>query len=407
MNTETIALSGSEAAPARRDARIRVLDITKFYSHASGGVRTYLDMKVADFSRREVAHTLVIPGESPSVSHVGNTRIYRTPGPVIPLAPNYRILLSSRAIERIIQIEQPDVIEVGSPFLVPLLVRRAIGRRGIPTVGFYHSDLVRTYAEPYVTRRALAPLRVVARNLARLHTRTVYGRFDITVAASPTVTAELRALGIQRVHTVSLGVDLDVFSPLVPAAPLRDKLGIPKQVPLAIFAGRFCPEKRLDVVLRAHAGMPEDQRPHLVLIGEGMHDEVYRAEASKRSRLSVLPFVHDRRELAALLVAADFYIASGPGETFGLAIAEALACGLPVVSVDEGAAPDRVAGSPCGRLYRHGDADSCREALRSMINALSPGLRAAARDHAERHYSWRRTFDSLIELYTTLAPVRR
>ena len=78
------------------------------------------------------------------------------------------------------------MIEVGSPFLVPHLVRRALRGRAVPTVGFYHSDLVRAYAEPYVELRVAAPLCVLARNGARAFIRSVYTKFDVTFGGAYT-----------------------------------------------------------------------------------------------------------------------------------------------------------------------------------------------------------------------------
>ncbi len=76
-----------------------------------------------------------------------------------------------------------------------------------------------------------------------------------------------------------------------------------------------------------------ERRPHLVLVGGGPHQARLEELARERPRLTLLPFVKDRGELARLYASADFYLATGPGETFGLSIAEALACGLPGVAV--------------------------------------------------------------------------
>jgi hypothetical protein len=59
-------------------------------------------------------------------------------GPRIPFAPGYRFLLATEAISRILEVEKPDVIEVGSPFLVPKVLEWAQPSKRIPTVGFYH-----------------------------------------------------------------------------------------------------------------------------------------------------------------------------------------------------------------------------------------------------------------------------
>src|SRR5262245_60593216 len=397
-----LATSGYRIDPIDQTAApLRVLDITKFYSAQSGGVKTYLDAKIADFANRNIDHTLLVPGETATEQRIQRTRICTIPGPVIPFASAYRLITSKRAVAEHMHFARPQVVEVGSPFLVPHLVRKVLGARpAAAIIGFYHSDLIRTYAEPYVAYSAAAPVRVLARNLARNYIHQVYSRFDATVAASASVVAELRTLGIPNVHCVPLGVDLDLFRPEAQAATdLRGQLGLPQDRKIALFVGRLCREKRLDVVLSAHRALTPAERPHLVLIGDGVQRPMFEAMAREQGDLSVLPYVSNRVELARLYRAADLYVAPGPGETFGLSIAEAMACGLPVIAVERGAAPDRIAGSGCGRLYAHGSVDSCALALRELTQQSSPLLRARARRHAEVNFSWRRTFDQLLNVY--------
>jgi glycosyltransferase involved in cell wall biosynthesis len=398
----TPSLVAEQVRTGTADRPLHILDITKFYSAASGGVRTYLDEKIRVLVGQPVSHALVIPGEADGLTVRHATRVYTVAGPRIPLAPGYRLLVARRRLDSIMERERPDIVEVGSPFLVPLLVRWARRRRPFRTVGFYHSDLIRTYAEPYVTNGCAAPARVVTRVLARSYISRVYRRFDATVAASPVVARELRHLGVRNVHCIPLGVDLELFQPGGEVSDVRARFGIPADVPVLLYAGRFCPEKRLDVVLRAHALLGQ-AAPHLVLVGDGVLRPALEAEAARRARLSILCHEPDRRRLAAIYRSADVCIAPGPGETFGLALAEAMACGLPAVVVNSGAAPDRVAGCSAAAPFRHGDARSCAAAIRSLLQRLSPELRRDVRQHALRRFSWTATFDALLLLYHDLA----
>ncbi len=384
-------------------ASLRVLDITDFYSDGvSGGVKTYLHAKAAYLEALGVDHVVVVPGAADEVISWGATRVYRVRGPILPVSTAYRVMLSSRPIADILGHERPDVIEVGSPFLVPRLVSRALGDEVVPTIGFYHADVVRTFAEPYVPSRIAAPLRVMARQVARRFVRGVHSGFDATVAASASVAVDLESLGVPRVHTVSLGVDLQAFRPRERRAAAARPWPVRPGVPVGIYAGRFCAEKRLDVLVAGLKTLAPSERPHLVFVGGGPHLDRLRREAGGSDGITVLGYVSDRIELSQLLNDADFYLAPGPGETFGLSIAEALACGLPVVSVDRGAAPDRVAGSGVGELYGHGDPESAGRALRRMAQRLNPQMRVQAREHAEANYDWADTFDSLVRLYEGL-----
>jgi alpha-1,6-mannosyltransferase len=366
----------------------------------SGGVKTYLRAKAAAFAALGVPHAIVVPGERTEVSTLGSSTLYRVKGPALAASRAYRVMLSTRTVREILRAERPDVVEVGSPFIVPHLVKRVAGC-DYATIGFYHADVVRTFAEPYVPNRFAAPLRVLARMAARRLVRRVYSGLDVTVAASESVAADLRALSVPDVRVVGLGVDLDAFHPSS-AGNRPDGWDTEPGMPVALYVGRFCAEKRLDVALDGHERIPMERRPHLVLVGGGPHAKRLRALARLRPRLSVVPYVADRPALARLYASADFYLAPGPGETFCLAIAEAMACGLPVVAVDRGAARDRLDGSGVGELYRHGDPASAALAMERMVARLTPDLRVRARAHAERHFSWSRTFSSLLALYQEL-----
>lgn len=403
----------TESAPQVlvRTPPLKVLDITDFYSEtASGGVKTYLHRKVEYLEEAGISHAVVVPGDEDRMDEEGASRFHRVRGPSIPVSRAYRTMLSVDRIAQILREERPDVIEVGSPFFVPWLIRRAMGSSLPVTVGFYHADVVRTFAEPYVPYRAAAPLRVVARMAARRMVRDVYRRFDLTVAASRSVAEELRHFGVSRVAHVSLGVDLERFRLREPHESAdRSALDLPRDRPVGVFVGRFAAEKRLDVPLDGHRRIPEAQRPHLVLVGDGPLRPRMEALARTQEHLSILPYQDSREELARIYGAADFYLAAGPGETFGLSIAEGLASGLPVVSVDRGAGPDRIEGTDLGELYQHGDPASAARALARMyrrVRTEGTGLRARARAHAEESFDWGRTFARLLELYRAVVARR-
>lgn len=385
---------------------LHVLDVTDFYSEtASGGVKTYLEAKAHALAALGVKHTVVVPGAVSGTTSMGPSRVHTIAARPIPMAPAYRAWLSGAPLRSVVERERPDVVEVGSPFLVPRMLGPTLERMGVPTVGFYHADVVRTFAEPYVPSPWAAPLRVLARCAARHFVRRVYGGFDVTVAASRSVAEELVSLGVPRVRSVSLGVDLDLFRPRPSErSEWRPVWGMEGPArPVGLYVGRFCAEKRLDVLLDGHAQLPVAIRPTLVLVGGGPLEATLHERARRQEGLRVMPYESDRGRLARMYAAADFYLASGPGETFGLSIGEALASGLPVLCVGRGAGPDRLEGSDCGETYAHGRPASAADAMAHLVARLGPELRASARSHAEQTLSWDHTFQRLTELYLSLA----
>ena len=391
--------NGSRTVPA--SGELSVADVTSFFSAtASGGVRTYLTAKARGLRRPGIRHTIVVPGETTRMDEWEGATLARIRSPVLPFAPAYRQLVDWRALGDVFDAVNPSVIEVGSPFADPLLVRLALRGRRVPVVGFYHADLVRTFAEPFVDHAVLSPLRVVLRMAARRAIRSIYNRFDATACASPGVARKLRSLGVKHVHEVPLGVDLETFRPLRDSNehPLLPRNG----APVAIYVGRLCPEKRLDVLLDGHALLPGDEQPDLYLVGDGNIRNSILGRARDGGRVTLLPYVSDREELVRMYNAADYYVAPGPGETFGLSIGEALACGLPVLCVARGAGPDRIEGSEAGELYRHGDPADVARGMHAMRRHIRPDARARARAHAERTLDWSVTCDRLLALYSQL-----
>ncbi len=408
MQIEAPTQAASRRTPSGTRA-LRVLDITDFYSEtASGGVRTYLRHKMEHLVQAGVSHSIVVPGAETGVERVGPARVHTIRSPRIPISPAYRALLSASEVRRVLLEERPDVVEVGSPFFVPWLVRRAGGEPPVPTVGFYHADLVRTFAEPYVQHRWLAPVRMTLRAAARRLVRDVYRTFDVTVAASESVAGELRSFGVPHVVHVPLGVDHERFRPRGPGeVASRAELGVPEEGVLGVYVGRFAPEKRLEVALDGHALIPVERRPHLLLVGDGPDRSSLEARARRQPGLFLAPYQSSREAVARIYGAADFYLAAGPGETFGLSIVEALASGLPVVTVSRGAGPDRVAGTVVAEAYRHGDPSDASAAIQRLVVRLGPDLAAEARRHAEDRYHWPRTFEALLRVYEQTASRRR
>ena len=93
---------------------------------------------------------------------------------------------------------------------------------------------------------------------------------------------------------------------------------------------------------------------------------------------------------------ADVFVSASLQETYGMAVAEALARGLPVVSTTTGAVPDLV-GADAGVLAPVGDIDALAGALARVIGdaPLRARLADGAKRVRERLRSWERAVDEM------------
>ncbi len=165
----------------------------------------------------------------------------------------------------------------------------------------------------------------------------------------------------------------------------RATLGIGPDEPVAVFAGKLEEKKAPDVLLRAFLELPCELKTHLVFCGTGPLEADLRDAARGHVRVHFVGFQNQSRMPVAYRLGNVVVLPSrGPGETWGLAVNEAMACGRAVVVSDKvGCAPDLV-DDETGRVVPAGDTPALTAALAAV---LAPGvagsLGAAARRRIE------------------------
>jgi glycosyltransferase involved in cell wall biosynthesis len=191
------------------------------------------------------------------------------------------------------------------------------------------------------------------------------------------------------------GVETDKFTPGVRDDSLRARLGVAPDAVLFAFAGRLVGWKGMAVALKALAEPAlREANAKLLIVGDGSQKpELQQLAQSLGVANRVMfhdPVPHDR--LPALYGAVDAGVFPSIGdEAFGIAIAEAMSCGKPVIASHIGGIPEVVGNEEsCGLLVAPGDPAVLAAAMRRLADdaALRTQLGAAARARIERLYTW-------------------
>jgi alpha-1,6-mannosyltransferase len=399
---------GHPALPSRQQAGycyirdVKLLDITEYHSPVGGGVTTYLRAKaewLAD--RADLDHVIVLGSEADRVERWHRSRVYCLGGPPVPASPGYHFLVSGGRLREILRREQPDIIEIGSPFLARWLV--AYAARGLRPVlvGYFHDNLQAVWVEHGLA--GAAPwVRRGARGLVDAYVRLVYRRMAHTVAPAPAAAAALEQAGIRNVSTIPLGVDTRQFHPRWRDAAWRREVGAEDGTPVALYVGRLAREKEVALLAQVLPQLGARYGAKVVMIGEGHMRPALEALARQQpERLAVLPFETDRARLARAFASADVFINPCPYETFGLATLEALASGSPVVAAAAAGSADLLRAGG-GVSFKPQDAGDLVRAVGRVLGGDREALGAEARRAAEP-LSWDRAFERQFDLYASLA----
>jgi glycosyltransferase involved in cell wall biosynthesis len=230
--------------------------------------------------------------------------------------------------------------------------------------------------------------------------KQAFRKAKVVVAVSQKVAQELVDIGVPQSHirVIVNGVDLQEFSPGVAS---RQKLGLPENVTLALFAGDIrIPRKNLDTVLHALVKVPD---LHLAVVGgtEGSPYPKLAASLGLNERVHFLGYRHD---IAQIMQAVDLLVFPSRYEPFGLVVIEAMASGLPVITASTTGASDIVTPE-CGVvLPESDDIDALAAALLSLVSdrAIMQQMGKAARSIAEQH-SWTTMAQTYVDLFEELS----
>jgi glycosyltransferase involved in cell wall biosynthesis len=212
----------------------------------------------------------------------------------------------------------------------------------------------------------------LARRLPRL-SRWLLRRVRLVVVASTALEEAARELGAREVRVIPSGV----------AVP--DEVGAEEEPPYVLYAGRLSPEKGVAELAEAAAGL------RLVVAGDGpLRDRVPQA-------LGFLP----RHDLEPLYAAAAVVACPSYREGFGVACAEAMAHGKPVVASGVGGLLDLVVDGETGLVVEPGDVPGLRDALERLLadRELRRRLGAAGRERAMERFAWPHVTAELIRAY--------
>lgn len=269
-------------------------------------------------------------------------------------------------------------------------------RLGRPMVYVFHADAAK---EARYVREALTPghqwLAAVAfeGHLRRLTSRALRAAAQVIVLSdfSRRLLRESAPEIAPHAVLVSGAVDTRRFSP-AGRDQARERLGVSAATRLVLTVRRLAPRMGLENLIAAACLLDDVPGLRVAIAGGGHSFELtaLRDRLDLEGRVDLVGRVSDD-ELALWHRAADLFVLPTVAyEGFGLATAEALASGTPVVGTRVGATPELLEPLDPRLLARGTDPEDLAEAIRTGLRLATAEFRERCRDYALARLSWER-----------------
>ncbi len=212
--------------------------------------------------------------------------------------------------------------------------------------------------------------------------------------------------GISPPEVIGNFVDLETFYPLPREQRMlkRRAFARPDEA-LLVHASNFREVKRpfdlVSILESVRLALPA----RLLLIGDGPLVPQLKDMIRERGLQKFVQFLGPVQNIEHILQVGDLFLLPSESESFGLAAAESLACGTPVVASRVGGVPEMVGDMFAGLLYEVGDTNT---AANIAVSLLLPSdddrdaLRAMCREHAESTLAPKQRIDQYLNVYASV-----
>jgi glycosyltransferase involved in cell wall biosynthesis len=375
---------------------MRIAYFTDTYSPEVNGVTNTLSRLGSYLEEKHIHHTIIAPAyEDEAVPRSGMPvfpyrKLYRFKGLKTSLSPESRLAFPAFwEIDEICDELKPDLVHVSTELGIGFRGMRYALTHKLPLVMSYHTN----YGK-YLRYFDLEPFKPLLEKYLFWFYR--FAR-RILVPSRHTL-EELFRQQYRNLDMWSRGIDAALFSPEYRNEELRNRIG--KNKFIFLYVGRLSPEKGLDMLLYAAAGLERrfPGKTVFVFTGNGPYMETIQKQHLPNV---VLTGFKQGRELSEIYASADCFAFPSGTETFGNAALEAMASGLPVAGVARGGVTDFLSHGNYALLCPEDSREGFLENLVTLMedSELRLSLAANARKTALER-DWNHVFDGLLTVYT-------
>ncbi len=305
-------------------------------------------------------------------------------------------------IGKVLERFKPDLIHITGPSEIGLLGAAWAHRLGVPLAASWHTNV-----HEYAARRAnwllrfLPPRQSAAsgqkiENLSLATLSWFYSKAQVLFAPNPDLCALLERVTGRPCHLMTRGIDAEIFHPSHRKRDPQDRdriLG---------FVGRLSVEKNIALLVKIQQQLEAMgvENFRFLIVGHGG------SESWLRERLNRAEFAGVLRDdaLSTAYANMDLFVFPSHTDTFGNAVLEALASGVPGIVTPDGGPRTIIRDGETGRIVPD---DQFAAAIAAIL--ADPSVHARMRESARAYAlsaSWDSVFESIYTAYEAILPAR-
>jgi glycosyltransferase involved in cell wall biosynthesis len=286
----------------------------------------------------------------------------------------------------------PDEVYISTPGpvgLLGLLMGKMLGTR---VSGIYHTDFTMESAE-ILDEPAIS-------NMIEAYNKWFFNQFDTLLVPTEEYMQLLKERGYRYRHMQRFqrGLRTEHFKPERSASRLHGG-----QPPRLLYCGRVSKDKNLAFLLETYRQLLEKHpNASLTVVGDGPYLPEMQRNCRDLPQVDFLGRV-DYQQLPKIYNNHDLFLFPSITDTFGMAVLEAQACGLPALVSDVGGPKEIVVSGQTGQVLSVADPAEWVNSLDRMLCDLKEGgeayaqLSKAARARVENNYSWDRILHNMVK----------
>lgn len=315
------------------------------YKPYVSGITTYIDLNKR--ALEAAGHEVYVFTFGDLDHQDDEERIIRSPG--LPLADTgfYLSLRYTFPAQRLLQ--TMDVVHVHHPFLSGRLALRYCRRKQIPVIFTNH-----TRYDLYAQARLPKMPEEVSLGLLQAYMPDFCEAVNLVISPSEGMKRILREFKVEsHIEVVPNGADLRPFHTAIPLS--RSEYGFTDADIILVYAGRIAPEKNMEFLLKAFAGVASAiPNVYLLIVGGGQkeHEEEIKRITSElrieeRTRFTGMIA---KEKLPSYLAMGDIFVTASVTEVHPFSVIEAMAAGLPTVGIHSPGISDSITDGASGLL---------------------------------------------------------